>query len=162
MKIVVPYVELNARTKAAVDDAIRDGDRVVYVDTSESPLAYYHLLLKCWAERETFINLEQDKIPAPGALRAIFDCPEPWCIYPHYANQGDWVAENPTLGCAKFAAELMQDWPDLIERSGRLDLGLGSGNWGRLDMAITAGLFWAVGSCHIHEFGLLEHDHHQN
>lgn len=159
MKIVVPYVNLNPRTRAAVAREAGNGDTVIWADTSGSESAYYQLLMKLWAERETFVNLEQDKIPAPGALRAIFDCPEPWCTYPHYANQGEWVAEQPTLGCTKFAAELMIDWPDLIERSGRLNMGFGSGNWGRLDMAITAGLLWAVGSCHVHEFGLLDHDH---
>ncbi len=112
-----------------------------------------------WAERETFVLLEQDKVPDQGALREIYSCPSPWCTYPHRAAQGDWVAELPTLGCTKFGAEVMAKHPGLIERAGRMEIGVGPKHWQRLDMLVTAGLMWAVGSCHVHEFGRLGHEH---
>lgn len=159
MKIVVPYVQLHPDTVAAVWAEFQPGDEIVWADTSASDAAYFQLLMEHWRQGQTFINLEQDKVPAPGALRELFDCESPWCTYPHLAHQGDWVAEQPTLGCTKFAAELMSKHPDLIERSGRLDIGCGPMHWQRLDMLVTAGLLWATGSCHVHEFGRLGHKH---
>ena len=159
MKIVVPYVRLNSKTATAVLEEFQPGDEIIWGDTSASDSAYFQLLLEHWRKGDTFVNLEQDKIPAPGALREIYECDHPWCTYPHLAHQGDWVAEQPTLGCTKFRADVMAGYPNLIEMAGRLDIGLGAYHWQRLDMLITAGLMWAVGNCHVHEFGQLEHEH---
>lgn len=160
MRVVVAYVRLHPATKAAVEASLQEGDEVVWADTSSSDSAYFGLLAEQWRRGSSFVILEQDKVPMPGALRELYDCPEPWCTYPHLmANGNEIPITQPTLGCTKFAAELMTDWPDLIERAGRLDMGYGSHHWGRLDMAITAGLMWAVGSCHVHESGRLAHEH---
>ena len=160
MKIVIPYVQLHPKTEAAVLAAADELDEIVWADVSDSDSAYFQLLQKHWLIGETFVNLEHDKVPVPGALREIYDCEFQWCSYPHYAAQGPWIAELPTLGCTKFGAGVMAKHPDLLERAGRLDVGLGGFHWQRLDMMISAGLLWALGSCHTHEAGRLDH-HHQ-
>ena len=160
MKLVIAYTRIHPKTVAAVFDSIDELDDVRWADVSASDSAYYELLRDLWAERETFVVLEQDKVPDQGALRDIYDCPQLWCTYPHLMANGDPIPlSQPTLGCSKFSADLMVRWPGLIERSGRLDMGYGGKHWGRLDMAVAAGLMWAVGPCHVHEFGRLAHEH---
>ena len=160
MKLVVAYVHLHPKTVEAVWDSVDELDDVRWCDTSSDESAYYRLLCDLWGEGETFVILEQDKIPDQRALRDLYDCDSPWCSYPHLMADGAEIPiTQPTLGCTKFGADVMAKWPDLVERSGRLNVGLGAQHWGRLDMAITAGLTWAVGSCHVHEFGRITHDH---
>lgn len=161
MRVVVAYCSLHPETKAAVEAALREGDEVVWADTSASDIAYYELLADQWREGKTFVLLEQDKLPKPGALRELYDCPEPWCTYPVPMAHNGQPASFVTLSCTKFAAELMLDWPDTIERAGQRDYGYGAKHWNRLDMAVAAVLNWRLGACHWHELGRVGHDHVQ-
>ena len=95
MKIVVPYTQLHPDTVAAVWDAFEPGDEIVWADVTGSDKAYFQILNEHWRQGQTFVNLEHDKVPAPGALRELHDCESPWCSYPHFAAQGPWVAELP-------------------------------------------------------------------
>lgn len=159
MKIVVPYCKLHPATVKAVWDAVDEREEIVWGDTSGSDTAYYELLARCWAERETFVVLEQDKIPAPGALRELHDCPEPWCTYPVPMAHNGQPCEFVSLSCTKFAAELMDDWPELMERVGLLEFGYGRKHWNRLDMAMALEVGRRIGNCHWHELGRVAHEH---
>lgn len=63
--------------------------------------AYSRLLTDLWRGGEPFCLLEHDVVPYPGAIGALFVCPEPWCGY-QYAG----VAEGG-LGCVRFGAKLL-------------------------------------------------------
>lgn len=154
MKLLVPYVTLSPQLPETLE---RQGVAADYVDTSGAE-DYWAVLARYWDEGETFIVLEQDKIPAPGALIALWECAQPWCVYPVAMRGVAEVARYPTLSCAKFGASLMQADPDLLRKVGELDLGFGEREWSRLDMGIAA-FCENITPAHWHEAGKIEHLH---
>jgi len=80
-----------------------------YVDQDES---YYDLLSGLWADQQGFIIVEHDIVVWPGAIGQLEECPEPWCLYPYYASVG-WCSD--ALGCTKFSAELLRQYPDVLK-----------------------------------------------
>lgn len=69
---------------------------------------YGRLLDRLWADGETFVLLEHDVVPWPGAVDALLACDEPWCVheYPFAANAVRWA-----LGCVKVAERLLRGDP---------------------------------------------------
>lgn len=152
MKLIIPYVDLHDST-AQVGWAYN----ALFRDTSWSDRAYYWTLYDAWLDGESFIVLEQDKIPGEGALEEIWTCPEPWCAYPVPMRHTDEVfQEYPSLSCTKFSVEMITDLPDLFERVGSLNMGFGLKHWDRLDLAI-----WGAADrpIHWHEAGHVKHFH---
>ena len=78
MNVVVPYVKLEPALMAAL---LEQEVPALYRETTGST-GYWSLLAELWAKGETFILLEQDKIPAPGLLQELWDCEYPWCSTP--------------------------------------------------------------------------------
>lgn len=161
MKVVVPYVHLHPATVAALE---RDGIEARYVDVSSDVEDAWQLLAECWAAGEGFAVVEQDKVPAPGALPALIDCPERWCAYPVSMQSGTY-AGFPTLSCAKFAGDLMARWPDLMNHVGGTFMGVLGGqsitgrHYARLDMAVALWVARRSGPVHWHPAGMVEHLH---
>lgn len=152
MNVVVPYAE-----GAPFLDAVRlslhaQGIRARYVAMRDD-LAYWRLLRSLWARRRSFLIVEHDVVPWPGALGQLWDCPRAWCAFPYRLSHD---ASATALGCTKFGAELMRAVPDALDR-----LGLGidfstledprhwSGLDGRLSLVFSATRGW--GWPHRHE-----------
>lgn len=154
MNLVIPHCGVAPQTRAAVDHLAP-----CYVDTSAIPTAYWRTLCELWAERRTVILLEGDKVPADGALEALWGCERPWCAYPVPMANSPRCADFPTLSAAKFADSLMVRFPDLMERVGERDMGFGPGHWDRLDLAVCGVLWRRAGPVHWHPAGLIEHKH---
>ena len=97
---------------------------------SGSETAYHELVARTWAEGHGFTIVEQDIAPYPGALGAMWACPEPWCVTPYRCN-GQYEGY---LGCVRFSDALVQSQPDAIEAIDRLKYdGTPRRYWGRLD-----------------------------
>lgn len=106
----------------------------VWVDVSESPLAYWESLQQIWWLGEGFTILEHDIICRPDILRAFQDCPEPWCtfVYSDLCHQECREAYNNQLGCTRFREECLRevqlavdDIPDELRGWERVNEGLG-------------------------------------
>jgi hypothetical protein len=151
VKVLVPYVNLHPELVKALD-----GIPAAFVDTS-GPTAYWETLAAAWDAGQTFIVVEQDKIPEPGLLEELWECPHVWCSVATAMRDSDQPASYPSLSCTKFSSTLMAAYPTLLEDVGRLDLGLGEKEWSRLDMGI-AGLLGRTEIPHWHE-GVVEHKH---
>jgi hypothetical protein len=116
------------------------------------------MLAEWWSRGETFIVLEQDKVPIRGALQELWQCGHLWCIFPVAMRGTATVAPYPSLSCAKFDSELIALDPDLLVKVGTLDLGFGEREWSRLDLAI-AGLLAPLCAPHWHARGRVMHLH---
>lgn len=157
VKVVVPFCNLSTDTMAALE---RDGIKARFQTTATDDRAYARLLCQLWAEGETVVLLEQDKVPAPGAIRAIHDCDSPWCAYPVDMHQTGRPADFPTLSCVKFSDLLMERWPDLMERVAAHPMGdTPPGHYSRLDMAVALWAHRRAGPVHWHPAGMIEHHH---
>jgi len=66
-----------------------------------------------------FINIEHDTIFWPGALEALWDCPEHWCAYGYNQQDKFWnelATKTVYLGCTKFSSELISQTPKLPQQ----------------------------------------------
>lgn len=164
LKVVVAYFRLNPAVPAALE---RDGITARYCDTSADDEAYWRLLRDLWSEGDTFVVLEQDKVPAPGAIQAIHDCPSLWCAYPVPRWQDGGYSDFPPLCCVKFHALLMERFPKLMEEKVG---GVGIGDprlavprhYARLDMAVALWVHLSIGRgvCW-HPRGMVRHEHEE-
>jgi hypothetical protein len=141
VNVIVPYVDLHPATRAALE---RDGVPAYYVDTSESPDAYYWVLNAAWRVGRAFIVLEQDKVPAPGVLRELWECDHHWCVASVPVRNGADPAGYPSLACVKFGRALIAAEPSLLDDVGEVDVGYGEREWSRLDL-VLAGLLGGRG-----------------
>ena len=103
MKIYVPYTNLLQATQIALVE-------YDYIPVDLKDQAYSDFLRERWAEGESFINIEHDIVPWPGAIEEIAECPEPWCGYAYHTGPSldphpYW---HPMLGCVKLGAELIR------------------------------------------------------
>ena len=65
---------------------------------------YVSLIEHLWSERETFVIVEHDIIPWPGAIDEMWACPAAWCAFPYLLSGG----YDAALGCTKFDETLMR------------------------------------------------------
>lgn len=107
MKIYVPYTKLSEATQIALVG-------YDYIPVDVSVRGYSDFLLERWREGESFINIEHDVVPWPGAIEAIAECPEPWCGYAYHvgASLDPHPYWHPMLGCVKIGAELIRRTAD--------------------------------------------------
>lgn len=75
--------------------------------------AYRRGMRDKWQEGESFIVLEQDVAPWPGALTQLWECPEPWCAFPEMHT---FVMNHTNLGCVKFGERFIAEHPTLWDR----------------------------------------------
>ena len=141
--IVVPYS--NATLDSAVHKAVRlnfqvQGLRPRYErmdGTLDSDFAYDRFFRSIWAEGESFIIVEHDILPWPGATQQLWGCPEPWCGFP-YMVKGSL---NAYLGCVKFDPSRLGECP--LPDEALL--------WSKLDMQIITRLSERGFHGHLHE-----------
>src|SRR5579863_7361655 len=110
VRVLVPYLRLSARTKQALEG---DGYQPIYVQTL-GPLGYIDALETMWNTGEGFCVVEQDKVPWPGALRTIWECPEDWCVFPCRMWQTGRGADFPSLSTVKFSDAMVGAYPDFM------------------------------------------------
>jgi hypothetical protein len=152
MRIVVPALSAdNVASRCLHSERLEHEVRVLGHDT-----AYAELVAELWRAGETFVIVEDDIAPWPGAIAELEACPHFWCGF-HYCLPGRWDAESDdqhtalfgTNGCFKVAQEAMQAAPELCER-------WASHGWRTLDVALTAALRHVFGL----EGGPSEHTFH--
>ncbi len=108
MNIHVPYTKLQPVTIQALA-----GYQVTLAKV-EGPYGYRSYFRDRWRAGETFISVEHDVVPWPGALEQLWACPELWCVYGYHDNDNfadPAVTGFPYLGCVKFSAELIAATP---------------------------------------------------
>lgn len=112
MKVVCPYTELNPATEYVLN--IEPQTEVKFVDVSGWEEAYFWLMYKYWKQGETFIVVEHDIVPWPGALRSLDRCEAPLCAYmaPHAPMIEDF---SYGLGLVKYGKALMDKFPDHLD-----------------------------------------------
>ena len=110
MKVVVPCIDLHPVIPEVLES---EGVIARYFDVAGDDEAYWSVLCAMWAETETFIVLQDDKIPMPGAISAIHECSSLWCAYHALASNGE-EPSMPSLSCAKFDGALMSQFPRLM------------------------------------------------
>lgn len=81
--------------------------------------AYGDLLAEFWNRGDSFILLEQDVLPWPGALTEMWNCPKSWCAMPLVVHQ---CVNETNLGCVKFGKEFIETFPDLWKSYPRNDI----------------------------------------
>ncbi len=124
--VLVCYAELRQETREALET---DGYRPRYVDVSASQFAYHEALSAEWRQGRGFINVEHDIVPWPGALRELWDCSEPWCVFTYRVN----AEYDGYLGCVRFSDALVRNEPDAMDAAGRLTYGPPPRYWGWVD-----------------------------
>ncbi len=75
MKLIVPFVKLNPW----VEREMRDLRAIFYHTQGDND--YVDLVSDLWTRGDTFIINEQDKLPWPGAIQELWECPMIWCAY---------------------------------------------------------------------------------
>lgn len=108
MNIWIPFTEIEAATEAAVRPYLVNRIRLTEEDS------YVRYFEERWAERRTFINLEHDVVPWPGALDELWACPQPWCAFGY--RPGENLAQPDAcayLGCAKIGEALIARLPNV-------------------------------------------------
>lgn len=73
-------------------------------------LAYGRVFSRAWEIGKTFINIEHDIAPWPGALQAMWDCSHDICLHEYMIGHSG--KKQRALGCIKFDRELMLRHPD--------------------------------------------------
>lgn len=76
----------------------------------DDPTAYARALVRAWSTGLTFVVVEQDIVPPPGAIHRLSTCADAWCVHAYPVSGRVWW---PMLGLAKFDAEIMRDFPNL-------------------------------------------------
>lgn len=71
---------------------------------------YGNSLAELWEQGETFVNLEQDVAPWPGALSEMCRCAEPWCALPTVII---YKVQIWNICCVKFSSEFIKEYPDI-------------------------------------------------
>jgi hypothetical protein len=119
---VLTFVELEPVLRRVVVAAVRADDPAVlalewerlFPETHlvEGDYGYGQLLAGLWRVGAGFCLVEHDIVPWPGAIEALWDCPEPWCGYRFMLGRGDL---GSGLGCLRFSGEFMRAHPGLAD-----------------------------------------------
>jgi hypothetical protein len=73
---------------------------------------YGQTLTRYWQAGETFINVEHDIVPWPGALEALWACDRPaWCGYEYPVGYSGKFGRS--LGCVLFHDAFLRTHPDV-------------------------------------------------
>jgi hypothetical protein len=92
--------------------------------------SYLEYFKERWKEGKSFINVEHDVIPWPGALDEIEHCQEPWCGYGYLKFEK--AGSNPYLGCVKISVEMIKMIPDVWSDREKYSV-----CWGNLDVHLA-------------------------
>jgi hypothetical protein len=104
LRLFVPHTAVQPATRIALARY-----PATYVELPKSDYAGYWR--ERWTEGQTFINVEHDVVPWPGALDALWRCESDWCAYGYQTDEQE--SAFPYLGCVKFSAAFIALFPDV-------------------------------------------------
>lgn len=112
MKLVVPYApgRLNEYVPAVLSSY---GHSPQFVEL-HGDHGYSDLLKTLWAEGETFVLVEQDVLPWPGAVEELHNCVGLWCSCSYIHNGAHGLYHM--LGCTKVSARLIGMLPHVWDK----------------------------------------------
>jgi hypothetical protein len=129
VRLVVPHTNLRQETYRAT----RNWPNVTYRYVGDSETAYSELVCELWEQGETFALVEHDIVVAKGMLDRLARCDQPMCAHPY-----EWTTNiGPALGCNRFSAQLLADFPDAANEAAAIDGGHGAGSWRTFDYWLT-------------------------
>lgn len=108
MNLTVPYTDIAQATRYVLSGL----PVATLVDVSANSYAYRDHLQDFWNHGETFINMEHDVVPWPGAIEEIAGCEHDWCVFAYEPGQLALAGEC-YLGLAKFSSLLIRALPDV-------------------------------------------------
>lgn len=108
----------------------------------ETEYDYGQFWTDLWEYRQSFINIEHDVAPWPGAIYELMDCPKPWCAF-EYPSAPHNVLN--ALGCIKIGLTIMNAYPNLP-----IDAMWPNKRWNELDGAVISALNRTVYDVHLH------------
>lgn len=76
MRVVVPFTDVTLGCRSSLE---RYCPQAELYDVSGDVEAYWRLLSDVWADGETFVLIEHDAEWDERAIRALEECPEPYC-----------------------------------------------------------------------------------
>lgn len=118
MMILLPFTHLRSETYVACVKACDHFAQFHLVPITNHEFGYADHWVDAWQRGETFINVEQDVVPSPAALREMWECPAPYCKLDYiYPWSGSPRGVSP-IGCAKFSKEFIAEHHGLF--TGRL------------------------------------------
>jgi hypothetical protein len=141
MRVVVPALTLdNVAVRCLRSEGIEPEVHVLDHD-----LAYAQLMVELWRDGESFVLVEDDIAPWPGAIGQLCDCTHYWCGF-HYTLPGRWDPDDEgpykslwgTSGCIKVTDDVLRAAPSLYKR-------FETHSWQTLDVALSAALRHVVG-----------------
>lgn len=115
MKLVIPYTKLELATELyLLDKTVESFEfEVEYKDVSSDHWAYTRVLEELWEQGESFVLMEHDIVPWPGAMSAIAKCHFPWCFY-GYTPDTDYLGNRAApFGLVKFSKDFIQRYYDV-------------------------------------------------
>ena len=78
---------------------------------------YHRLIERVWQLQETFIVVEQDNVVGPNTIDELLHCEHLWCGATYAISEHpDEIAYHVMLGCTKFDARLMAEYPWFMDR----------------------------------------------
>src|SRR5215831_17320456 len=78
----------------------------VNVVTVENDYTDGQTLHEYWAKGDSFINVEHDMCPWPGAMKEIWECDADWCVFGYPA------IDRGALGVVRFSKKLIERFPN--------------------------------------------------
>src|SRR5262245_36727721 len=93
--------------------------------------SYGRALHQLWEEGESFINVEHDIVPWPGALEKMWKCKSAMCMYQYPIGHSGLISGS--LGCVKFSDELIDAYP-------LANFGWDDTEWNHLDAQVFGAL----------------------
>lgn len=139
MQIIVPTINLDCPATNALS---REG-LFFHAVVMEDDLHYGRLWADLWQRHESFVIVEHDVVPWPGALYMMMDCARHWCSYMYPAAPHNLT---DALGCIKVGVTLMDNYPNLYQ-----DYLWAKTPWNQLDGKIIPALISTfVKDSHVH------------
>lgn len=135
MQVIVPSLTKDCIAHWALDaEGIEHDVRICQEDND-----YGKLLATLWAFGESFVLVEHDIAPWPGAITRLKQCSSQWCAYQYPLN----FELVDSLGCTKFLSEL-------ITATWTISIRWAETHWGALDGVVTPRLRTAGYKPHLH------------
>lgn len=163
MRVVVPATPTGLHP--TVLPAILESGWAAHVEPMTYTEAYFDLLSRLWADRIDFAIVEHDVQIGPEVLDRFDQCERPWCAHSYEVYAGDVAAAygGPfALGCVRFRAELMTEFPDVLVEAGKMDIHPvhPPKSYGVMDSTMTQ---WLRGVCRqkVHQHAPNVTHHHQ-
>lgn len=152
--VFVPATELREATELYLRSPALEPEVIdpVVVDLDGEPWSYNAYLAGRWRVGQAFVNMEHDIVPWPGAITALWQCPEPWCAYGYLPSLD--MTGNSLFGLVKFSAELIEQLPrawDDMRTSYDTDPLIGNyTRWSTCDMWFSRYALDRGAACHQH------------